>query len=154
MHPEPEPMPHVSIAPLQPNDHAAWEPLARGYKRFYETELTQTELDTAWQRLLSGQEVHGLVARLDGEPVGIAHYLFHPSVWAGPACYLADLYVAPAVRGHGVARGLIHAVGEAARQAGATRCYWLTRDNNAVARVLYEKVARFNGFIRYDLPLA
>jgi hypothetical protein len=30
---------------------------------------------------------------------------------------------------------------------------WATREKNAVARVLYEKRARFNGFIRYDFSL-
>lgn len=143
-----------TIAPLQAADRAAWEVLARGYKRFYETETTDAEYDTAWQRLLQGDEVHGLGARQGGELVGIAHYLFHPSVWSPPVCYLQDLFVAPGLRGQGIARGLILAVGDAAREAGAARCYWMTRENNAVARVLYEKVARFNGFIRYDLPLA
>lgn len=143
----------LSIAPLSPDDRAAWGTLARGYKRFYETDTTDAEYDTAWRRLLAREEVFGLGARQGGELVGITHYLFHPSVWSGPVCYLQDLFVAPGVRRQGVARALILAVGDAARQAQAARCYWLTRENNAVARVLYEKVARFNGFIRYDLPL-
>jgi len=28
-----------------------------------------------------------------------------------------------------------------------------TQEDNARARLLYDKVARFNGFIRYDYPL-
>jgi hypothetical protein len=40
-----------------------------------------------------------------------------------------------------------------ARQRGASRLYWLTREDNARARLLYDKVARFNGFIRYEFPL-
>jgi hypothetical protein len=36
---------------------------------------------------------------------------------------------------------------------GATRLYWNTQEDNARARLLYDKVARFNGFIRYDYPL-
>lgn len=143
----------LTLTPLQANDRAAWEVLARGYKHFYETDTTDAQYETAWQRLLQSDEVHGLGARLGGELVGITHYLFHASVWSPRVCYLQDLFVARGVRGQGVARALILAVGDASRRAGAARCYWMTRENNAVARVLYEKVARFNGFIRYDLPL-
>ena len=40
-----------------------------------------------------------------------------------------------------------------ARQGEATRCYWLTHETNTTARTLYDKVAKFQGFIRYELPL-
>ncbi|MBX3621124.1 MAG: GNAT family N-acetyltransferase [Rhizobacter sp.] len=143
----------LSITPLTAGDRAPWEALARGYKLFYETDTTDAEYDLAFRRLVARDEVLGLGARLDGALVGITHYLFHASVWSGPVCYLQDLFVSPAARGRGVARALIGAVGQAAREARAARCYWMTRDNNAVARVLYEQVARHNGFIRYDLPL-
>ena len=35
----------------------------------------------------------------------------------------------------------------------ASRLYWHTQDDNARARLLYDKVARFSGFIRYEYPL-
>ena len=41
----------------------------------------------------------------------------------------------------------------AAQSRGATRLYWTTQQDNARARVLYDKLARFNGFIRYEYPL-
>jgi ribosomal protein S18 acetylase RimI-like enzyme len=68
-------------------------------------------------------------------------------------CYLQDLFVAPQARGRGVARALIEAVAHAAREAQAERYYWLTQDDNKVARALYDKVAKFNGFLRYDFVL-
>ena len=144
------------IAPLSAEDRTPWETLARGYKAFYNTETTPAEYETAWRRLMLREDVFGLGAKLDGRLVGIAHYLFHTSVWsprAGGVCYLQDLFVAQAERGHGLARALIESVGAAAREAQATRCYWLTQDHNTVARSVYDKVARFNGFIRYDFPL-
>jgi hypothetical protein len=52
-----------------------------------------------------------------------------------------------------VARALIQEVARQARIERASRYYWLTQENNAVARVLYESVARYNGFIRYDFAL-
>jgi hypothetical protein len=45
-------------------------------------------------------------------------------------------------------------VAGAARDRGASRLYWTTQENNVRARALYDRVARFNGFIRYDYPLA
>jgi GNAT superfamily N-acetyltransferase len=143
----------LQIATLRPEDRAAWEALARGYKAFYETPTTPAEYETAWQRLLRQDDVFGLAAHADGQLVGITHYLFHTSVWTPRSCYLQDLFTAPEMRGRGVARALIAAVGDAARAASATRCYWLTHETNAVARTLYDKVGKFHGFIRYELPL-
>jgi GNAT superfamily N-acetyltransferase len=146
-------MASAHITPLGPADHAEWQPLAFGYKRFYETVHTTEEYDAAWQRLMRREEVFGLGARLDGQLVGITHYLFHAHVWTPRVCYLQDLFVCTSARGKGVARALIAAVGDAARQAGASRCYWLTQEHNTTARALYDRVAAYNGFIRYDSPL-
>lgn len=143
----------LHIGPLRTEDRAAWEPLARGYMDFYKTVKTHADYDTTWSRLLRQDGIHGLGARHEGRLVGIAHYYFHTSVWAPVACYLQDLFVLPEKRGLGVARALIEAVATAARERQAARFYWLTQDHNATARQLYDKVARFNGFIRYDYPL-
>ena len=144
----------VEVIPLRPQDRARWEVLARGYKAFYRTAVTDAEYETAWQRLLRRDGVHGLGAHADGELVGIAHYLFHTVVWAPTVCYLQDLFTDEAARGRGVARALIEAVAADARSRGAPRLYWLTQEDNARGRALYDKVAKFNGFIRYDYPIA
>jgi GNAT superfamily N-acetyltransferase len=68
-------------------------------------------------------------------------------------CYLQDLFTVPEARGRGVARALIAHVAEAARAAGARRYYWLTQEHNTTARALYDRVAAFHGFIRYDHPV-
>ncbi len=143
----------MKILALGAADKGAWEALARGYKEFYETPTTDAEFATAWERLLARDGVHGLGSFVDGKLVGIAHYLFHTSTWARSNCYLQDLFTLPSARGHGVARSLIEAVAEQARSHGASRYYWLTQQDNAVARALYDKVARHVGFIRYDFPL-
>lgn len=151
----------LRITPLRADDHAGWLTLARGYKAFYKTDTPDAEYATAWQRLMTQDGVFGLGAHApDGDGaaagdrlVGITHYLFHTSTWAPRVCYLQDLFVAPEQRGCGVARRLIDAVREAARSAQASRCYWLTQEHNTTARKLYDRVAQFNGFIRYDLAL-
>jgi GNAT superfamily N-acetyltransferase len=143
----------MQIAPLSAEDHDSWEALARGYKEFYGTTTSDGEFEVAWNRLLAQDGVLGLGAKVNGQLVGIAHYLFHTSTWAATVCYLQDLFTAQEARGHGVARALIEAVAQEARARGAARYYWHTQEHNAVARVLYDKVSKYNGFIRYDFPL-
>lgn len=143
----------IEIMPLREADRQAWQPLAVGYNTFYERTLPDDDYDRTWRRLMKAEELHGLGARLDGRLVGIAHYLFHPNVWVDKVCYLADLFVDETVRGQGSARLLIEAVAAEARSHGCARYYWLTRRDNIRARGLYDKVARFAGFIRYDYLL-
>jgi GNAT superfamily N-acetyltransferase len=147
----------VVIESLQPEDRSGWEELARGYKAFYQTPATDAEYEATWRQLQEEDSgFYALGARLvagDGELIGITHYFFHPFFWYGEACYLQDLFVTEAARGRGAARALIQAVAAEARAKAATRLYWNTQEDNVRARVLYDKVARFNGFIRYDYPL-
>lgn len=143
----------IEVDALRPEDRAAWEVLARGYKAFYRDPLPDQAYEATWQRLLAGTEIYGLGARLDGSLIGIGHYFFHPTCWSGQVCYLQDLFVAETARGRGAARALIERLAETARQRGATRLYWHTQQDNATARLLYDKVARFSGFIRYEHPL-
>lgn len=143
----------ITIAPLAPGDRAAWEVLARGYKAFYQDPIPDEDYERTWALLMAGEPVRGLGARIDGALAGIAHHMFHPHTWLGESCYLQDLFTAEAARGQGVARALIDAVAAEARARGAAKFYWLTRDTNAQARALYDRIARFKGFVRYDYPL-
>ena len=155
----------LRLGALTDADRAGWEPLARGYKAFYETEISAAGYDEAWARLRGGGLMLGLGAWLPvdlvpghlGQPdrlVGIAHAVFHGSIWADQVCYLQDLFVDPSVRGQGVAAALIEHLAGCARARGAARYFWLTNETNARARGLYDRVARHHGFIRYDYPLA
>jgi GNAT superfamily N-acetyltransferase len=143
----------IEIAPLTSADRSEWEALARGYKAFYETDLAAARYDETWRALIAGERVHGLAARIEGRMVGIAHYLLHAQTWSADACYLQDLFTAPEARGQGVATVLIDAVAQDARARGAVRYYWLTKEGNFRARALYERIAAFKGFLRYDYPL-
>ena len=145
---------NVVVRPLAPSDRAGWEPLARAYKEFYQLVLPDSAYETTWQRLVAGEDIHGLVAHTGGRLVGLTHYLFHTGIWAHRSCYLEDLFVEPSLRGHGIARALIEAVGKQAVAAGAGRLYWLTHETNATARVLYDKVAKYSGFVEYEYPVS
>ncbi len=143
----------IDIAPLRAADCNRWNILARSYKTFYETELSDSEYDEVWNRLLNSDEIFGFGAYLQGNLIGITHYLFHSTIWMEKVCYLQDLFVDEVVRGHGVARALIEQVAQAAREHNASKLYWQTHQDNATARVLYDKIAHHKGFIRYDYTL-
>ena len=145
-----------AIRPVRREDYEAWRPLWEGYNAFYgregPTALPEEVTRSTWQRFFDAYEpVHCLVAEDEGGGLlGLTHYLFHRSTLAiAPACYLQDLFTAKEARGRGVGGALIDAVAKRAKGQGAARLYWHTREENAVARSLYDKVAVRTGAIVY-----
>lgn len=145
----------ASIRPLTPADHGAWLPLWRGYQAFYGVDLRPETTAVTWGRLIDPTEpVAGALAWDGGTAVGMVHHIRHRSTWTeGDYCYLQDLFVSAGQRGTGLGRALIAHVTEAARQAGCSRVYWLTHEDNAAARRLYDQVADRPGFIQYRQSL-
>ena len=143
-----------TIGKLVEDDRAEWEILFRAYMNFYKRTLPQEMYDRAWNEFQKDTRMHALGAKLDGRLVGIVHFLIHANTSSADVCYLQDLFTASDVRGKGVARALIEAVADWARERKCPRVYWQTQDSNATARLLYDKVAVNRGFIRYDIDLA
>jgi GNAT superfamily N-acetyltransferase len=135
----------------QPADEAGWRKLWVGYTAFYRVDVPEDVTAALWRKLVTaGADVRGFVAERDGQLVGLANYLFHPSTWSlKPTCYLEDLFVDPQARGSGAGKALILAVEEAALAADASRIYWHTQEYNAPARSLYDTLAPRTSFIVY-----
>ncbi|GAA1023922.1 MULTISPECIES: GNAT family N-acetyltransferase [Amycolatopsis] len=139
----------MQISLLTESDRAAWETLARGKDAYFDVERTDDSYDRTWRRLLDDDRIRGVAAKLDGAMVGIAHYLFHASIWYSGKCYLADLFVSEDVRRKGVATALIEWVARDADEHGFPSLYWNTLED-APARALYDRVGKFHdGFILY-----
>lgn len=143
----------VVIRPLVASDKADWLRLWTAYLDYYQTSVPAPVADSSFARMLGTdpRDFKGLIALVDGRPMGLVHYLFHRHGWKiEDVCYLQDLFVAPEARGTGLGRALIEAVYARADAAGAPGVYWLTQDFNQTARQLYDRVARVSPFIRYN----
>ena len=100
------------------------------------------------QRLRSLMETGDTAVLLVGDgPDGLAVMRFRPSIWTeGLECYLAELYVVPALRGQGRGRALMEAAMAFARERGADYMELNTGEDDVAARALYESL----GFSRSE----
>lgn len=147
------------IRELAAADRERWLGLWDGYNEFYgragATALPREVTEMTWRRFFDPAEpMHAIVAEHEGEVAGLAHYLFHRTTTAiANTCYLQDLFVAPQLRGRGIASALILAVRDRARAAGAARLYWQTHETNTTAQRVYERLAERSGFVVYRIAL-
>lgn len=118
----------IALTALAAKDHDDWLALWRGYLEFYGGALADAVTHATFERLVAGDGMHGAIAR--------------------------DLFVAPDARGGGVGRALIAHVRDWAVGEGCAKVYWLTREDNATARALYDRVAAATGFVHYQIALA
>jgi ribosomal protein S18 acetylase RimI-like enzyme len=87
-------------------------------------------------------------------PDGIAVLRFRRSIWTpGLESYLAELYVAPYLRGSGLGRALMNAAIELAREQGADYMDLGTGEQDTAARALYESLGFTNNEGRPDGPV-
>jgi GNAT superfamily N-acetyltransferase len=120
-----------AIRDPRPADEADWRVLWSGYCEFYETEVPETVTAATWERMLAvGSPLFGRIAECDGR-----------------------VFVAPDLRGRGIARALIEDQLELCRRQGWSRLYWHTRDSNHEARRLYDHFATADDFVRYRMIL-
>lgn len=138
---------------LRPEDKPQWLELWARYLLFYEQELSEEQTELTWQRLLHAKDgLHAVVAEVDSQLVGLAHYYWTPSTWQqNKDLYLEDLFVSPSVRGGGVGRKLIQALVDICLKAGGSKVHWQTHHTNKTAIALYEKVAKQSEFVVFEV---
>lgn len=101
------------------------------------------------------REDHTVVLLGGAGPDGLAVLRFRPSLWSEALeCYLAELYVVPERRGHGLGRALMNAAIEVARQAGADHMDLNTAEDDVAARALYESLGFSNREGKPDGPIS
>jgi GNAT superfamily N-acetyltransferase len=143
--------------PVRREDRVGWLQLwadYHAYGPYGSTAPPDEATETTWARFFDDHEpMEALIAELEGQPVGFAHIVFHPSTDAGMTCFLQDLFVRATLHGRGIGRSLIEAVYGRAAAAGAHRVYWHVQETNATAIRLYDKVASRSGHVVYRKDL-
>ena len=85
--------------------------------------------------------IHVLIAEWNGQPAGFALYFFNFSTFVGrQGLYLEDLFVRPALRAHGIGRGLLRALARVAEQRNCGRMEWAVLDWNEPALRFYQSL--------------
>ena len=83
-----------------------------------------------------------LIAEADvGAVAGFALFFHNYSTFLSrPGIYLEDLFVRPAVRGHGLGRALLIALAQLARERGCGRIEWSVLDWNEPSIAFYDSL--------------
>lgn len=144
----------IEIREPDRQDKAQWLSLWQGYTRFYGSPQPTEVTEYTWQRMLdAASPMLGRFAVVDGNVVGFAICVLHEGTWVKtPICYLEDLFVAPQMRGQGIARTLIQALQTDGKEKEWSRLYWHTRTDNP-ARRLYDEFTPADDYVRYRVTL-
>ena len=141
------------IRELQLKDKNQWEKLYKDYADFYKVKMNNKILQTVWGWLHDkNHEVQGIVYEIDNNIVALAHYRRMPSPLRGQDIgFLDDLYVDPKYRGQKIGEKLINKIKGISKFKGWNLVRWITRNDNARAKSLYDRVSKKTNWDTYEL---
>lgn len=133
----------LSIREARPGDAALVLGMIRElaeYERAAE-EVVAGEADIDAMLFGDGPRAFCDIAFWHGEPAGIALWFHNFSTWRGRhGIYLEDLYVRPALRGHGIGKALLGHLARRCVAEGLDRMDWQVLDWNAPAIAVYQRI--------------
>jgi GNAT superfamily N-acetyltransferase len=145
-----------TVRPALVTDVDQWGELYRGYREFYRLAPSDEIVARVWSWIHDpARQTNALVA-VDGDGTlgGLAHVRRFERPSAGATgLYLDDLFTRPGLRGAGIGRLLIEAASEMATAEGHSVLRWITAEDNATARRLYDSVAVATPWVTYDLAI-
>ncbi|SCU82825.1 LADA_0C08174g1_1 [Lachancea dasiensis] len=146
-------MSSISVRFIEESDKDQWLRLWKGYLKFYKSSVSDQATEFTFTRFLDPNVKMWSAVAIDlesGAVVGFANYLSHMQTWdVKDKIYLNDLFVDESIRSKGVGRALINHVYDHADKLGTPNVYWSTATDNHRAQLLYTKVGRFSGFVKY-----
>jgi ribosomal protein S18 acetylase RimI-like enzyme len=146
-----------AVRKVRESDYSNWLRLWREYLLFYKSEVSDEITLNTWNEILNPDgAIKAFVAEIDSKVCGIAHCFLRPSTWHKVGyLYLEDLFVDQRYRGRGIGRELLDKAASYGREIGAERLYWITKEDNEVARRLYDSYVSggSSGFIQYEYRL-
>ena len=142
----------VAIRALMAGDEAHWRQLFSAYAAFYAVPVQGDGLDRTWAWLMHAQgPLMGWVAVVQGQAVGLVHCRHVPESLSGHhSLFLDDLFVQEAQRGRGLGERLIGAVLAHAKAQRLHPVRWITAQDNARARRLYDRLAAPTCWVTYE----
>lgn len=146
--------PQWTVREVVPSDEPFWAGLFRGYRRHYEMPDDEAVVELAWRWLHDPtHDLQGYVVVDEGHRVGgIAHVRRFPQPVRGTTgLFLDDLFVDPALRGHGLGRTLLAFVRDYAARHDLGVVRWITAEDNRAARALYDSEATATRWVTYDM---
>jgi GNAT superfamily N-acetyltransferase len=104
-------------------------------------EPTDAEMHERVERQVRAGDAEFLLAADGDQPGGVAQVRFRYGVWLGAEdCWLEDVYVREDARRSGLARALVEAVVERARERGCRRIELDVNEANEAGLALYERL--------------
>lgn len=97
-----------------------------------------------WKRVLKGEQLEVVVA--EGEDKTACGYAIFECKWAGKI-HLQDIVVDPAMRGRGIAKGLLQYVIDQAQSRHSPEVYLEVKSTNTTAMGLYESLGFRTRFV-------
>ena len=148
---------HLEIRQATVDDLEALLPLVTAYRVFYRRKPEpRREREFMETNLRERRSTVFLATGAQAGAVGFAQlFQLYSTVWLGPSLILEDLFVAPEVRGAGVAAKLLERAENYARETGAVGMFLETAMDNAVAQRVYERAgwSREDRFYKYNARL-
>lgn len=143
----------VEIRPIQESDYEQWLVVYQHYSAHYQYPLADDRLATTWSWLMDDDHVTcGLVAVVNGDILGAAHYRAMPSPLRGQYVgFLDDLIVSPESRGQGIAQALLAELKSIGQQNKWATIRWITRDDNYRARAVYDRLSEKTNWVTYEM---
>jgi ribosomal protein S18 acetylase RimI-like enzyme len=128
------------VRPAEAADAEAVGRLLHAFNREFDEETPGADwIAGRVRQLLAAGELTVLL--VGDSPDGLAVLRFRPNLWSEALeAYLAELYVIPGRRGHGLGRALMEAAIELARAEGADYMDLGTGEEDTAARALYESL--------------
>ncbi len=141
------------IRNIEVKDKEQWKKLYRGYADFYQVTISEQILETTWDWLHDiNHDLNALVYETDNSIVALAHYRRMPSPLRGKYIgFLDDLYVDPQFRGKKIGEKIIKKLNEISKEMNWGLIRWITRNDNHIAKSLYDRIAKKSTWDVYEL---
>ena len=148
-------MSNLEICDIQKKHYEVWIELYHKYAEYYQVDIPKDNFDLTWQWLTSeNYPFWGILADVDSKIVGFAHFRSLPSpLDSCEAGFLDDLFVLQEYRGKKIGYSLIEKVHQIGKSKNWPYINWITKDDNYMARTLYDKISTKTDWNFYELTV-